>query len=482
MNLRRCCCRVSRPVRSNARNPWRIAIVGLLQIFVFCVLSLAATARADFSESAFKTTRSVSGLFIAASPAHASQLAGLARIAADTNLVRLDSALLAVSAERIKDALWRQLGVNPNTPSRGTIYLTVHPAVSLAETVSVVSRLSDRGGTYQVDLPDVLPRRNYVRAITAVVLLEYASRNLHSHSASVPAWLTDGLAENLLAADAPETVLSMPHKVVNGLPLAQVNASQRGVDPLAGARRVLRQRPPLTFEQLSWPTAPQLAGEDGGAYCASAQIFVAELLKLKRGAQNLRTTLELLPRYYNWQTAFQSAFRDDFLRPLDVEKWWALRLAGLAAHDRGPLWTPRVSRAKLDGILTVPVEVRATSNSLPARADASLQSVIRNLNAARRNEILREKITDLEFAQWRMAPLVARLAAEYRRTLGRYLGDPSAFAAVAASPRHAPARPQRAGAARTLKELDALDAQRRKLESGVTKHERTGRAPMREAE
>ena len=286
-----------------------------------------------------------------------------------------------------------------------------------------------------------------------------------SHSAEIPAWLADGLAEEMLAAGSPETVLSAPDKVVNGLSITRLNATGRGLDPLAQARRVLAQVPPLTFEQLTWPTAAQLAGDDGGAYRASAQLFVDDLLKLKSGPLHLRTMLESLPRCYNWQTAFQSAFRDDFPRPLDLEKWWALQLADFAAHDRGPGWTPAVSRAKLDELLSVPVEMRATSNSLPAHSEISLQAVILNLDAAHQQAILQAKLRDLGLAELRMAPQLVSLTDGYRRALAAYLGEP--FVTLTGPPRsrHVSAVPKKIGAAKTLKTLDALDAERRALES-----------------
>ena len=95
---------------------------------------------------------------------------------------------------------------------------------------------------------------------------------------------------------------------------------------------------------MSWPDEAQLSGADGGVYRASAQLFVNELLELKDGPAHLRAMLATLPEFYNWQTAFQSAFREDFPRPLDVEKWWALQVVNFVARDPGPAWTPAVSR------------------------------------------------------------------------------------------------------------------------------------------
>jgi hypothetical protein len=434
---------------------------------ILCALFSSLPARAQFAQTDQNTARSISGQFIASGPSQFSRLADLPRVAADTNFVRLEPALLAISAERIKDSLYRRLEIKTDTPWRGQIYLVVHPAQSLNENVTIVSRLSANGCSYQVELPDVLSHRSFTRAMTGVILLEFANRNAQSHSAEMPAWLTDGLSEEMLAAGSPEIILSMPNKLVNGLPVTQISATERGMDPLAQARRVLETFPPLTFEQLTWPTDAQLDGNDGGAYRASAQVFVGELLKLKNGPLHLRAMLESLPRFYNWQTAFQSAFREVFPRPLDLEKWWALQLVGFAAHDRGPGWTLAVSRARLDEILSVPVEMRTTSNSLPARAEISLQAVIRNLESARQNAILQTKLRDLGLAQLRMSPPLAALTDAYRGALAGYLAELPASTPVPATPKPAIAAPQKTSIAKMLKKLDALDALRRTIESTI---------------
>jgi hypothetical protein len=237
------------------------------------------------------------------------------------------------------------------------------------------------------------------------------------------------------------------------------------VDALAKARPVLRDQPALTFEQLSWPDDEQLNGGDGGVYRASAQLFVSDLLALHDGAKNLRAMLQMLPLCYNWQTAFRAAFAADFPRPVDLEKWWALQTVSFAARDAGPLWTPAASRDRLDEILSVPVEMRSASNSLPARAAISLQALIGSFDSDRQTEILQTKLRDLELAHWRMAPQFAVLTDAYRRALADYLGGiNNSASAYRTAVKH---QRQVTSAASIVKRLDALDAQRRKMETAV---------------
>ena len=428
-------------------------------------LAASGLAGAQTSPPENTVTRSISGQFIILRPQTPPLLNVPPAIAAATNLVRLEPALLAVSAERIKDLIWHKLGIQGQW--RGPIYLVLHRAQSADEGVTVLSQPFAGGWNYRVELPDALPPTRFTRALTGVLLLEFANRNAPFRSAELPAWLADGLSQQLLAAGAPEFLLSAPDKLVNGLPVTRLEKIQRGVDPLAGARAVLRNHPALTFAALSWPAGAQLDGDDEGVYRASAQLFVSEVLNRANGPARLRAMLEALPQFYNWQVAFQSAFRPDFPSPLELEKWWALQVVNFAAHDPGPGWTLATSRAKLDEILRVPVQVRTASNSLPAYTEISLQAVIRNLEPERAAAILQTKLRDLGLAQLRVARPYAVLTAEYRRALGSYLDGRPAGAPAPAWVTRVYRSLRSPSVASTLKKLDELDARRRNLAATI---------------
>jgi hypothetical protein len=429
-----------------------------------------ATASAQPALPEANLARSVSGQFIVTreqSGPIAWSLAATPAVATNANVVRLEPALLAVSAERIKQKLWQELGIYSAAPWQGKIYLTLRPARSLDDNVTVLSRHFADGWNYRVALPDVLPRIRFLRAMTGVVLLEFANRGGQVRSAEIPAWLTDGLSQQLLATGTVELVLSSPTRTVNGLIESRTVATRRGLDPLAEDREILREHPALTFEQLSWPTEGQVSGADGGVYRASAHLFVSELLKLKNGPKNLSTMLQTSPNYFNWQTAFQNAFRANFAQPLDVEKWWALQVVSFMAHDPGPTWTPAASREKLDEILSVAVDFRTTSNALPVHAEVSLQAVIRNFDSDRQTAILQVKLRDLELAELRMARPLAPLAAGYRAALADYLGESRRTAHATPVSKHPSPASARASARETSAKLDQLDAQRRVVESSI---------------
>jgi len=313
----------------------------------------------------------------------------------------------------------------------------------------------------------VVTRTRYARALAAVLLLEIANRGNPdpNHSAEIPPWLADGFAQSALASDDTKVILSAPAGTMNGLSQSRLDKNERGLDPLVSAHRTLQNFSVPTFDQLCWPGDAQLNGYDGGAYFAGAQLFVNDLLGLKNGADKLRAMLARLPGCMNWQPAFFSAFHDDFKRPLDVEKWWALRVVKFAAHHPGPRWPPAVSGDRLTGLLSVPVEFRNDSNSLPAHAEVSLQAVVRNFEPAQRDAVLQTKLRDLELSQYRLSPPFNGLAAGYCAAVADFLGDLKKNPQTYAVNRHAVPMRRRTSVADTLKKLDALDARRRELET-----------------
>ena len=424
------------------------------------VLLWPRAACADASIPGVVSANSVSGQFVVLGSPGISPLASLPEIITNQELVRLDPAFLAVSAERVKNALLQKMGLRSDTMEGPTIYLTLQPARALDEDVAVFPERFGGHWIYHVVLPDILPRERLARALTSVFLSDYANRNGGSHSAEVPAWLVEGLSQEILDETMKDVILSMPDQTVNNIPVDRVSFTERGLDSLATTRAVLQTYSILTFQQLSWPTDMQLSGEDGGVYRASAQLFVDELLGLRDGPAKLRETLDALPRFYNWQTAFFSAFHENFSTPLDVEKWWALQTVIFSAQSPGPQWTTGLSREKLDEILSVAVDFRTESNSLPSHTEISLQEVIKNFQSGAQLEILHMKLHELETAQFRMAPALAVLAAEYRNAIAGYLGeaevDRRGVIVTKYSSRVVSARD-------TLERLNALDARRRAI-------------------
>jgi hypothetical protein len=422
------------------------------------LLFFLAAARSQSAYPARGATSSVSGQFIVSFTPASNPYFRRADAGTNTTILQLSPSLLAISAERFKAALWTKIGLAANAPWSGKIFLALRPAQSLDEEVVIASQFIIRDWNYRLELPDLVTPDRCARAFSAVLLLELANRSAPGggRAAVIPEWLADGLAREVLESAETKVLLSAPTKTINDIPQSRQEEKRRGYDPLATARQVLQNAPALTFEQLSWPTGAQLNGDDGGVYLASAQLFVQNLLALKNGPANVRRLLAELPAHANWQAAFFDAFSENFQRPLDVEKWWALGVVDFVTRAPGPQWTPAVSRDKLNAALAVPVDIRYSSNSLPSYAEISFQSVLQNFEPARQVDIFQTKLRDLALIQLRLTPALAPLADGYRQVLADYLGE-----------RKTIWRRRPSGTAALIAQLDALDARRRDVEAGL---------------
>ena len=420
------------------------------------LLFFLAAAHGQPSFLAPSTTSSVSGQFIVSTLPDSRPYLQRPDVGTNAGLLRLTPSLLAVSAERFKAALRAQLGLAADAPWNGKIFLVLRPAHSPDEPVSIAAQPFIRNWNCRLELPDLISRNRCARALSAGLLLEFANRgtSVNSRAAIPPDWLVEGLARQVIGASETGVILTAPGKNVNGIPQTRLDEKRRGVDPLAAARNVLQNSPALTFGQLCWPVDAQMDGADGGVYFASAQLFVHDLLALPDGPAKVRALLTELPAHENWQSAFFAAFGGNFRRPLDVEKWWSLRVVRFAMRAPGPRWTPAVSRDKLDAALAVPVNVRYSSNALPAYAEISLQAVLQNFPPDRQAEVFQTRLRDLDLIQLRLTPELAPVADGYRSVLAEFLGA-----------RRNTARHRPSGTAATAKQLDALDARRREAES-----------------
>ena len=439
--------------------------------FLLLLLTILAPARvsAQTLPGGDQLALSYSGQFVITGSADKSPLASLPAVTTNAAFVRLEPAVLSVSAERIKQSLYRLLGYSSIHNWQGKVYLNLHPALWTDENVTVMARPIDHSWSYHVQLPDVVQTDRYLRGLTGALLLELANRQsaADGHCADVPVWLIDGLSRQLLQDELAKVVVSVPDSPMDQHSQVRGAAQQRDLDSQAAARQVLRRHSALTYDQLCWPTDAQLAGRDGGVYHASAQVFVAELLKLKDGPARLRHLLEILPQNYNWQTAFQSAFREEFPAPLDLEKWWALTAIDFLARDPGPAWTPSYSAQILNELLQVPVAVRVSSNALPTHATIPLQAVVRDFKMAQQFEMLGARLRELRLAQFRMARQFIALNNEYCQVIAGYLGERLEPAPRSSSVHHPVPTPVPMKPREFVRRLNALDARRQIVEAAV---------------
>jgi len=434
----------------------RLAVLALAVAVVLGARRNVAGAQRPPSD--LVSVRSYSGQFIAYAGRSVTLPPSLLLVATNRDFVQLEPTLATVSCERIKQLLLREL----NSPAswRGTVYLVLYPARAASDPITITSDRFKNDWQYRVDLPDLVERPRYVRAIVQVLLFELANRTAQARAAEIPLWLVEGFSQMLLASNEAEIILPPPRATAGGLSVSATSLSARKENLLQQAQRKLRGRPPLTFEALSWPSEQELAGDAGDLYSGSAQLFVGELLRFPDGRACLGAMLAQLPQNYNWQFAFLGAFRTHFQRPLDVEKWWALSLTQASGRDAAQTWPLEESWQKLDQAIHAAVQVRTGANELPLHADVSLQKIIREWDPIRQTQALNNTLRDLGLLRLRIAQEYVGLVHDYSQAIETYLQQrdrsPSAF-------------PFTKGAGRrrvieaAIQQLDALDAQRAAL-------------------
>ena len=366
-----------------------------------------------------RPVRSVTGqFFVSDAGLGAGSSAKLSATRPNPNLLALEPSFLAVSCERIKQALYANLGVT--TQSRGIVYITIRPLRGPDKDYAYTTERFGNNWIYRLELPPQVERRRLVRVLVQVLLQEMANRKAIDHVAEIPAWLTEGFAQQLFNSREVELVLSPPTQSFGALMVGATNIQARLRDPLETARRVLRDQPPLSIAELSWP-GQQIDSDAGEVFRCSAQLFVTELMGLNRGRESLRAVIDNLAGCYNWQTAFLRAFSPQFANQLAVEKWWTLQVVHFVGRDPRHLWTVAESWQQLADVLHASVAVRRTNRDMPAHADVTLQTVIRDWEPLRQAPAIRSKINELEMAQMRVAPPFIVLVNDYRRVLATYV-------------------------------------------------------------
>ena len=366
---------------------------------------------------------------------------------ANESVVYVDPSLLAVTCERVKQALAKELSWGDRW--HATILINVRPIRFDNEQPEIRVLRTPDGWRYRLDLPDEVDRTRLLQALVETVLLEYANRTAGHQSAELPPWLTEGLTAHMMQGPLSAMAIQ-PHAI---------NLRHRGQkDASSAIRRRMQQTGMLTVDQLNWPDFDRNDASRADAYHYSAHLFVRELLRLRGGADCLCAMLAMLPEHLNWQTAFLRAFEPHFRRMLDVEKWWALTTTQLKTRDTSIHWSFTEAQQKLEEILYTPMQVRLMRTEMPHMAPVSLQTVINDWEFTQQVNLLQAKLTQLHLARVRLPGELGPLADSYRTALEKYLRvrQNAWFSATGL-----------AAAKDAIAQLNALDEQRSKSGANV---------------
>lgn len=361
--------------------------------------------------------------------------------------IPLEPALLVVSCERVKELFLLELGLADNW--RGRIDLLINRYWPDDHAPALTAVHSRDGWNYELELPKSIQPQLLVRALMQTLLTEIANREAGSTSAEIPFWLVDGMSAHLQAFNLPTFILR---------PNVQSAGYQRlTIGGMEEVRAVLRQRAPLSFQQLSWPDQSNVTGKDEALYRSCAQLLFESLLRLDDGQVCLRSMLLEMHKHLNWQTAFLLAFHSHFSSLLSVEKWWGLNCVNFTAADLAGPGLAQACWHKLQDALDVPVEVQITQSHAPAEARLTLQEVI---------------------TQWKPADAIAALQRTVRGLSGlelfTYKGDLNIDASAAVGDVKKNQREMAAIQASISKELSPLVTSYMAVLANYIKHSRGG--------
>jgi len=328
--------------------------------------------------------------------------------------VPLDAALVAVSCERIKQALLNQLEgtvrrqINFGNEEEGKIFVVLHPRLDQPVLITPVRTAGPLN--YRIDIPNEIEATRFIDAVTETILLEIVNRHSSDRFTQIPRWLAQGLAAQVQAI-APETLVLEQHR-----PMMRTKIQ---LDPIAEIRHSTTNFSALTLDELSWPEF--LSQDKTARYRPNAQLFVAELLRLKDGQTCLRQMLGALPNHPQWQVAFMQAFEPHFKRLVDLEKWWQLTVVNLTGGDLGKVLSREESIERMDAALQVMVDVLHGFGAMPERNQISLQKIISNWEPRQQEPALEKVLGQLRVLRSRVQPDISPLLDSYRQTLESYL-------------------------------------------------------------
>ena len=416
---------------------------------------IASAVLAALPDRVVRTVNSSSGQFVVRGPAIAQvpNNSGLD----DSTLIELDPNVLAVTCERIKQALLRELTLADLW--RGRVYLEINSALSTNQAPIVFAKPFLDGWQYQVELARSIEKPKLVSGLVQVLLMEIANRNAGARSAEIPLWLSEGVAQTLVRQSEADLVVPHPQRNFNLVNLSWQERQAARRDPLGEARERLQTHAAFSFTKLGDGLPNSAPEETWKTFQASAHLFVSELLWLPGGRPRVVEMLYELPFYLNWQSAFLNAFGRLFPRLLDVEKWWAVTLTHFTGQDPTQAWTMPVALQKLDEALHPPVLVSANRKDMPQRARMSAQRIINEWDYLRQRIVLKGVTAQLFSVRLKSPPELIALVEEYRVSIENYLAKRDQIGMARSLPGLPPMRADFL-VADVVKKLEALDARR----------------------
>jgi hypothetical protein len=362
--------------------------------------------------------------------------------------IAVETELLAITAERIRQAVATEIPAI--RPDNRPINLHLLEQPTPGNVIEIRSTHFTDGWTYRVGIPPVVEETRLAKALIQALLIEFAQR-AGDRGAEIPAWVAEGLAQELFYSVGPKLVVD---RTSTGWEGALRDMNWR-------TRETLRTNAPPSFGDLTTLAPPPAGAEAEPLYQSSAHLLVRSLLQSPNGRQKFAAFLQMLPATWNWQTAFREAY--GFESMLEVEKWWALVTVEFTSRDQRQAWSPAASLQKLDELLLTRVEFHSQTNSLPETRMIDLKTALRELEWRFQSAALNEKIAQIGYTTPHLAPEIGSVALQYQAVLKTYIEKRERATSRAGGLPLTPEAYLQKTVDETLRQIEALDAKRRTL-------------------
>jgi hypothetical protein len=320
-----------------------------------------------------------------------SRLNGLEK---NNGLIALTPDLVALNAEQIKDMMLQALGVQDSW--RNKIRFTISSNRRSKEPFVTVPTRYTNGWGFQVVLQPKISEDVWLRNLVHVLLLEIVNRPSPEVMCNPPDWLIEGLRQFVLHSAIMDPSLTLDDMVEVGIPNNKLGKPTPWFykrESTFQAKQFLQNNDPLSAEQI-FSSDPQWARTINFRHCS--HLLFRELCLMTDGKPSMHRFIEMLPRFYNWQTAFHQAYQSSFPNMLSLEKWWAVLTASITQYNDKRRWGMERSLQELGRMLNPPAKMAVQEDDLPRWQTFAIKDVLATWSEEEREAQTKHLIQQLQ--------------------------------------------------------------------------------------
>ncbi len=302
--------------------------------------------------------------------------------------VALTPSLVSLTAEQVKTGVLKVLGLEDQWSQRIRIHLS-SKLIDQEPFVTLPTRFNNGWG-FRVMLYPKIRKDRWIRNLVHVLLLDLINRAGTERMFDPPAWLIDGVWQEMLQTSLVDPSLSLEDVVAPGQfsdPGMRFRTWVYNEDATHMAKLTLKTLEPLSLESLLMPESYDF---DDIRYRHSAHLLFHGLLTQVEGVSGMQQFLREMPHFLNWQTTFHRSYHASFPNMLRLEKWWALQTAALSQYNPVRRADMQRSLELLKASLTPQAKLAEREDALPVYTSVSLEGVIGQWEGAVRDEQLRQ--------------------------------------------------------------------------------------------